>query len=174
VVIRPRDPLFLLSGQETVMYLSTPLSLRVQVGEPAALLREVAMLRLSDTWFGPSTREGEICYAGRTHARHDLAEVPRRAHRAITPLKIVNHAASVLPLDRISLPVPLLSVYGAADGRLWTEGVSLQRASDSDMATLKIDRSPPAYAGEVVRLAGPRQPAARGGVVRAFSLLFKE
>ncbi|MFU8814337.1 MAG: hypothetical protein ACNA7W_03265, partial [Pseudomonadales bacterium] len=106
VVIRPRQPVFLPSGEETLMYLSSPLSLRVEAGDPAVLLRELPMLRLSDTWFGPSTREGELCYSGKTHARHTLAEVPRRTHRAITPLRVRNEAATPLPLDKISLPVP--------------------------------------------------------------------
>ncbi|MCC5860712.1 MAG: hypothetical protein JJT93_02235 [Gammaproteobacteria bacterium] len=175
VVIRPRTPLFLLPGAETTMYLSTPLYLRIQVGEKApVVLRELPMLRLSDTWFGPSTREGELCYAGKTHARHTLDELPRRVHRAITAVRIANHAPSTLPLERLSLPVPLLSVFGGVDGRLWTQGVSLQRGSDSDLAALKIDEKPPGDAGSVTRLAGPRQLPARGGVVRAFSLLFRE
>ncbi len=175
VVIRPRTPLFLLPGAETTMYLSTPLYLRVQVGEKApTVLRELPMLRLSDTWFGPTTREGEICYAGKTHARHSLDELPRRVHRAVTAVRIANHAPNALPLERLSLPVPMLSIFGGADGRLWTQAVSLQRGSDSDMASLKIAEKPPSEAGDVSLLTGPRQLPARGGVVRAFSLLFRE
>lgn len=175
VVIRPRSPVSLLPGSQTTMYLSTPVTLRIQVrGTPPLVLREVPMLRLSDTWFGPSTREGELCYAGRTHARHALEELPRRVHRVITAVRIVNHAPSALALERISLPVPVLSVFGASDGRLWTQAVSLQRSSDSDMAALRIDDKPPAEAGAVEPLSGPRQQPERGGVVRAFSLLFRE
>lgn len=172
VVIRPRQLVYLPSGQETTMYLSTPVTLRIHLDDPAVTLGELPMLRLSDTWFGPSTREGELCYSGKTHARHELSEVPRRVHRAITPLTIRNAAPTVLRLEKLNLPVPLLSVYGAADGRLWTQGLSLQRGSDSDMAALKIDASPPAEAGEVKLLSGPRQTQSRAGLVRAFSLLF--
>lgn len=172
VVIRPRQPVFLPSGEETTMYLSSPLSLRVEVGDPAVLLRELPMLRLSDTWFGPSTREGELCYSGKTHARHTLAEVPRRAHRAITPLHVRNEAATPLGLDKISLPVPVLSLYGAADGSLWTQAVTMIRGSDSDMAAMRIERAPADYAGPVSLVAGPRREQARGGLVRAFNVLF--
>jgi hypothetical protein len=172
VVIRPREPVFLPSGQETTLYLSTPLCLRIEVGEPASLLREIPMVRLSDTWFGPSTREGDMCYSARTHARHSLFDVPRRPHRAITPLLIQNHATSVLPLEKLSLPVPTLSVYGSDDGNLWTEGVSLVRASDTDLAALRIDNEPPRYARNATLISEPRQPAERGRLVRAFSVLF--
>jgi hypothetical protein len=172
VVIRPRQPVFLPSGEEVTLYMSSPATVRVEVGDPPVLLREVATLPLSDTWFGPSTREGELCYSGRTHARHSLAEVPRRAHRVITPVRIRNDVETPLPLDKFSLPVPVLSVYGAADGSLWTQGVSLIRTSASDMATLRIDQSPPHYAGRADLVSGPREPHARGGLVRAFSMLF--
>jgi hypothetical protein len=174
VVIRPWQQVILPAGEETVMYMSTPVSLRLEVGEPPVLLREVALLRLSDTWFGPSTREGELCYSGKTHARHALAEVPRRVHRALTPVHIHNRAGSPLPLDKISLPVPLLSLYGDAEGYLWTQGVSLVRTSDTDMAALKIDAKPPAAAGKAPLVTGPRELQARGGLVRAFSVLFRE
>lgn len=172
VVIRPRQPVFLPSGEEVTLYLSTPATVRVEVGQPPVLLREVATVALSDTWFGPSTREGELCYSGRTHARHDLAGVPRRAHRVLTPVHIRNEVETPLPLDKFSLPVPVLSVFGAADGSLWTQGVSLVRTSASDMADLRVDEGPPAEAGVAEPVSGPRQPHGRRGLVRAFSQLF--
>jgi hypothetical protein len=172
VVIRPRQSVFLPSGEETTMFLSSPLSLRIEVGEAAVLLREVPMLRLPDTWFGPSTREGELCYSGKTSARHSLAEVPRRPHRAISPLRIRNEAPTPLPLDKISLPVPVLSVYGAVDGSLWTETVTMIRGSDTDMAALRIEPGPPACASEAKLVSAPRREQSRGGLVRAFNVLF--
>lgn len=172
VVIRPRQPLFLPSNSETVLYLSVPVWLQIQVGTSRpTVLREVPALRLSDTWFGPSTREGEFCYSDKTRARSTLAEVPYRPHRVLTPVRIRNEADTVLPLEKLSLPVPSLSVYGAADGSLHTQGVSLFRSSDSDMATMKIDEKLPTSNGPMTLISTPRQPG-RGGLVRAFSLLF--
>jgi hypothetical protein len=172
VVIRPRQPVFLLSGQTITLYLSTPVWLKIMVGEPPVLLKELPALRLSDTWFGPNTREGELCYAGRTHARHDPKELPDRPHRAITPLTIHNKAAGPLPLEKISLPVPMLALYGDAGGKLWTQAVTLTREGQSDLASVRIDSSQKANGPELTRLAGPRQEPGRGGMTRAFSLLF--
>lgn len=172
VVIRPRQPLFLSSNSETVLYLSVPVWLQIGIGTgQPTVLREVPTLRLSDTWFGPSTREGEFCYSDKTRARSTLAEVPYRPHRILTPVTIRNEADTILPLEKLSLPVPALSVYGAADGSLHTQGVSLFRRSDSDMATMKIDEKPPSTVGQVSLISSPRQ-AGRSGLVRAFSLLF--
>lgn len=172
VVIRPRQPVFLLSGQTITLYLSTPVWLQVMAGEPPVLLKETPVLRLSDTWFGPNTREGELCYAGRTHARHDPEELPDRPHRAITPLTIHNKAPSPLPLEKISLPVPMLALYGNADGKLWTQAVTLTREGHSDLASVRIDSKEPDAGKALTRLAGPRQESGRSGVTRAFSLLF--
>lgn len=174
VVIRPRQPVFLPSGEETTLYMSSPVMVRVDVGEPPVTLCEIPTVRLSDSWFGSSTRDGELCYAGRTHARQYAEEVPRRTYRAITPARIRNEADTPLPLDRLSLPVPALSVYGTADGHLWTEGVSLVRGSNSELAALHIDHAPPDQAGAVEQLCPPRHSQSRGTLVRAFSVLFGE
>ncbi|MFU8831544.1 MAG: hypothetical protein ACNA7J_05235 [Wenzhouxiangella sp.] len=172
VVIRPRQPIFLLSQQTVTLYLSTPIWLKIQVGEPAVLLKEFPAQPLSDTWFGPSTREGELCYAGRTHARHNPSELPRRPHRAITPLTILNKASTPLPLEKFSLPVPMLALYGDVDGMLWTQAVTLTREGQTDLASVQIDSRPPDAAKGLTRLAPPRQEPGRSGLVRAFSLLF--
>ena len=172
VVIRPRQPIYLLAGQQVTLYLSTPIWLRVEVGEPATLLREVPVTRLSDTWFGPSTREGELCYAGRTHGRHEADDVPKRPHRAITPLHIHNKASTPLPLEKFSLPVPMLSLYGGEDGSLWTQRLSLTRQDQSDLAAVRIDPKPPAPELKLTLLSKPRQDPGRSGLIRAFSLLF--
>jgi hypothetical protein len=82
VVVRARQSVFIPPGEEAMLYLSTPVWVSIDLGEPARALREIPVLRLSDTWFGPSTREGELCYAARTHARNHLDQVPRRPHRA--------------------------------------------------------------------------------------------
>lgn len=172
VVIRPRQPVFLLSGQTVTLYLSTPIWLKVQVGDPQVLLKELPTLRQSDTWFGQNTRVGELCYAGRTHARHHIDELPVRPHRALTPLVIHNKANSPLPLEKISLPVPMLALYGDSQGNLWTQGLTLTRESQSDLATVRIDNKPAEENPSLTRLAEPRQAPERGGVTRAFSLLF--
>ncbi len=172
VVIRPRQPVFILPGEHTTLYISTPVWVRIQAGDPSRTLTEISVMRLSDSWFGPSTREGELCYSTRTHARNKLSEVVLRPHRAVTPVRIHNEADSQLPIEKLSLPVPLLSVYGGDDGSLWTESVSLTRTHESDMAALAIQPGAPRDAVGARLLTGPRTVAERHGFVRAFSGLF--
>jgi hypothetical protein len=172
IVIRPRQPIHLPGHEEITLYLSTPVYLRILAGSPPVLLREVPSLILSDTWFGPSTQEGELCYAGRTQARYRIEELPLRPHRAITPLLIRNRADTILPLEKISLPVPMLSLYGAADASLWTQRVTLVREGSSDLAKVRVDPEAPDLGVPIEKLAGARQDPSRSGLVRAFSVLF--
>ena len=171
VVIRPRQPVFLMGGQSITLYLSSPIWLKIEIGDPPILLKEFPIMRLSDTWFGASTREGELCYAGRTQARHNLAELPQRPHRAISPMTIHNESDQPVPLEKISLPVPMLSLYGADDGSLWTQRVNLMLETQADLARVKVDSNLPEVKRELERLAGPRLEGGRSGFTRALSLL---
>jgi hypothetical protein len=171
VVIRPRAPVFLLGGQTITLYLSTPIWLKVEIADPSVLLKEFPVMRLSDTWFGSSTREGELCYAGRTQARHKLADLPQRPHRAISPMTIRNETTRPIPLEKISLPVPMLSLYGANDGSLWTQRVTLTLEGGTEQARVKIDSSLPEVRRKLDRLAGPRNEGGRSGMTWALNLL---
>jgi hypothetical protein len=172
MVVRPRQAVYVLPGEETVFYISTPVWVGIVVGEKELLLHEMPVSRPSDTWFGPSTLTGEICYAARTQARNVLAEVPLRAYRVVTALRIENRADTPLPVEKLSLPVPFLSMWGRSDGSLWSDTVHLQRVTDSDMAAVRVEPGPPAHAKDATLLAKPRMQPSKGSLVRAFSGLF--
>jgi hypothetical protein len=172
MVVRPLQAVYVLPGEETIFYISTPVWVGVVVGEKEALLCEMPVSRPSDTWFGPSTLTGEICYAARTQARNVLAEVPLRAYRVVTALRVENRADTPLPVEKLSLPVPLLSTWGRSDGSLWSDTVHLQRVTDSDMAAVRVEPGAPAHASDAVLLAKPRAQASKGNLIRAFSGFF--
>lgn len=172
VVTRPESPFFLPAGEEMTLYISSPAWLRVTVGESAVEMLDIPIYRPSDTWFGPSTLKGELCYASRTHCRTTLEDVPFRPHRAITPVLLRNHCAEALLLERLSLPVPYLSLFSARDGRLWTEAVTLDREEGEEMAAMKWAKGPPPEARHAARIAEPRRSSESSLFVRAFSALF--
>jgi hypothetical protein len=162
-------------GEEAVVYVSSPLWVRIEAGKPGKLLCEVPVFRPSDTWFGPDTTEGELCYASRTFHRVRLEDVPVRPHRATTAVKIKNRAGSMLALERMQVPVAHLALFRAGDGHLWTQDVMFDRAGDDDFVALRLGgRSKPgAAAGEIKQIAGPRIPPSGNIVMRAFTSLFK-
>lgn len=170
VVTSPRVPLFLPPGESATLYVGSPLWLRLSAGEPPRTLREIPVRRPSDTWFGPSTREGELCYAVRTRAALEAERLLALPHRAVTPVTVDNRSPQPLTVERMKLPVRHLALYTAPDRALWTEAVSLTSRDGSEMASLEIDRRPPPEAGAAERLTGPREDEG-GFLTRAFSSL---
>jgi hypothetical protein len=189
VVVRPDSPLAIQPGETVTMFVSTPVWIVLTIAQPRRggakkgaagadgeplLLLEAPSERPTDTWFGPNTRTGELCYATRTSGRLDLDEVPQRPHRIVTPVRIENKAADALEFQRLQVPLPLLAVHRDANGALWTNGVTLTRDSGGDLAAVRVDRSPPrTAAGGVERLAEPRSIVAGNAVVRAFGRLLR-
>lgn len=156
VVVRPADPLIVPAGESALLFVSTPLWIAVATVDPPHALFEAPCFQPSDTWFGPSTVDGELCYASRTTGRLDLADVPVRPHRAITPVRIRNEAKDPLPLERLKVPVAILPLLAGPRG-LWTPRVSLTRAEGADRADVQVAPGPPSEAGAVTRIAEPRR-----------------
>lgn len=171
VISRPQTPFHILAGESVTLYVSSPLWLNVSTGTTKKILTEIPIQRPSDTWFGSSTREGELCYASTTHCRLNLEELPHRPHRAITPVLILNQANTTLSVDRLNLPTELLPLYACSDGQLWTPRITLIREKDGDMAALKIDNQPPHEANAAVQLCQPRKTTSNGALFRAFSAI---
>jgi len=171
VVIKPREPFQVQSGEEVTMYVMTPLWIRVAVGESNNKLRDFPSFRPSDTWFGSNTIEGELCYASSTLGRLRLQDLPDTPNRAITAVKIRNRSKTNLLLDRVKLPVQYLALYRDKND-LWTQSITLSREQNTDNASLQIGKGAPVEASEAERLTAPQLKAEKNLVVRAFSRLF--
>lgn len=173
IITRPVIPLYVPAGEKTTIFVSSPLWVLIEVGDPPVKLQEMPILRPSDTWFGPSTMEGELCYASRTYARMNLENIPTRAHRAITQIIIDNKAGTQLLVERLNLPVPYLSLFEASDGLLWTEVVTMIRTRDTGMATFQTGKRPPKEAPKAKLASEPREKPGQNMVIRAFGALFR-
>ena len=168
VVVRPSQPVSLPPKQKIVLYFSSPLWLQVEVDEPLVELAQIPLQRPSDTWFGPNTREGELCYSLRTSARMNRNFVPHQPHRVLTEVNVVNLADSILPIDIIQVPLPAMSLYAAASGQLWTQVLTLERRDKGDHAELKLGKNPPEHAVSPRKIASPRERTPRTNLIRAF------
>lgn len=168
VVIRPSQPISLPPRQEVVLYFSSPLWLQVEVDDPLVELAQIPLQRPSDTWFGPNTREGELCYALRTSARMNRHHIPYQPHRALSEVVVVNLADSVLPIDIMQVPLPAMSLYATASGQLWTQVLTLERRDRGDLAELKLGKNPPAHAESPRKISDPRELTPRTNLIRAF------
>jgi hypothetical protein len=174
VVSRPENPMHVPAGETMTLYVSTPLWMRV-VLPGDRLLTEVPSHRMSDTWFGTSTVEGELCYATRTSGRSRLESLPVRLHRAVTPLKVKNSANDSLLLERVQLPVRHLSLYRDASDALWTDPVRMNRAEGAEGADVQIRTGAPQEAEKSKRIQTARDESKRGlftSTFGAFGALF--
>lgn len=168
VVSRPINPLNIPVGEETKLYVNSPVWLRVTV--EGATLIEWPLERPTDSWFGPSPMEGEACYAIKILGRTRLEDVVWRPHRAVTPVRVVNEGDAPLRLARLALPAPNLSLYGAANGKLWTSAVTA-RASREGSVAVEVETGAPKEAGAAVELCGPRKDEA-GSFLRSVTAIF--
>lgn len=172
VVSRPRMPFSIVAGARTTVYVGTPLWMELRCGEDAVKLCELPLMRPPQTWFGSSTWEGELCYAGWTHCRTDPEEIPLRPWRAITPLLMLNQGKDGWLLDRVVLPVPQLSLYATPAGHLWTSGLDVSRDTDGHVGDIEVHHGEPSDPGPWTELARPRRSGSRSLLGRFYGKLF--
>lgn len=178
LVTKLEHPLRVLPGESASLYVCSPLWLRVETvqktGLPQKQLIEIPIFRLSDTWFGPADREGELAYASKVPVYLALREVPLRLHCAITAVMVRNLGSDSLVVDRIKLPMPQLSLFYSRKSGFWTDTVILERDQGSELATIRSEHEPPAEAAPHQFISPPRDGAMQErSVVRAFSGLFR-
>ncbi|MDX1631448.1 MAG: hypothetical protein R3234_06285 [Thermoanaerobaculia bacterium] len=170
LVTRPAIPLHLLPGQPVSLFVSSPLWIRIVAGGGSLPLTEVPTTRPPDTWFGPTTTEGELCYGSRTSARLQEEELPHRAHRAITEVRLRNPGSTDLLLERLGLPLPHLPLYWHRDRGFGTPRITVEQETPEELARVKIGDRAPFEEAELVspaRTAGPKNLLVRalGGLL---------
>lgn len=139
VVIQPITALFVSPHQQTTLFVSTPVWLNINTDNHSLLL-DTPIIKPSETWFGANTIQGEVCYATQVLARLDLEQLPIRPFRAVTPIRIINRQNKSIPIERINIPVPLLSLYAAEDGRLWTPTLEVEQLNHSRTPKVSISK----------------------------------
>jgi hypothetical protein len=175
LVNRLASPLHILPGESASLFFLSPLRLRIEVAENNKILQEIPIHRLSDTWFGPMSSLGELCYANSLPAFLELRDVPIRLHCAISTVSIRNAGKEVLRVERINVPLPRLSLFYSPRTGFWTDAFSFVCEEGGELASLKLDRQPPSEANPAQFVAGPRlAPQETMPVIRAVGALFRE
>lgn len=170
IVARPTTPIYLPTEESVDFYLSTPLWLRLGDGRYERHFYELPTQRLSDTWFGRTTTDGELCYASKKSAEERRADLQTHPARAITKTTISNLGDTTLLLERVALPLPSLSLFVADDGAFWTPSISVAGTAEG-LRRIDIAARPPEEARNPRRIAAPRIEASFG-ISRAFDAVF--
>lgn len=172
MVVQPERPLFVLAGQEVVLFVTTVVWVAAVVEADLTLI-EVPAQRPSDTWFGPNTLVGELCYASRTSARTDRSALTYMPHRAATPIAIRNHGVDTLWVEQLRVPLPALALYHDERNVLWTDAVQFVREHHDSQAALTIPGTSTLLPATREVIQPPRAPLAAGTIVQAFSRLLR-
>ncbi len=173
VIVNPATPFRIPPGEQVRVFVSTPLWFEIRAGRERKPLVDEPIFRPSDTWFGPSTREGEFCYADKTSARMTLDSLPQRPQRAMAGVWVQNPGRTSLPLERLRVPFPLLSLFESPSGLLWTEAITLTREEDGQSAALELESKPPPDLIDASPLSPPRLESPQGYLHRTFGGLFE-
>ena len=169
VIARPLAPFSVLGGEEVTLWVSLPVwvQIRFKGATSARPVLDLPVTLPSDTWFGPSTAVGELCYATRTRAFRDPSDLVVRPHRVLTCVEIINRGVDPLPIERLSVPAPHLSIMmDEVSGGLVTEPVRFEHDAGGQFANFTVK------SGKGVLLAPARQKVERNVMIRAFSSLF--
>lgn len=167
VIVRPETPFALLGDDEAVMYVSTPVWVRVETGGEGRTLLDIPAYRPSDTWFGSPVGDGELGYASRTRARVRLDAVGFVPARAMTEVTIRNHASDTFVLERVAVPTPALRLFADMGGMLWTSAVTVEREVGGETARVRVADHPPQHATGWREVTPPREPETRNVIARA-------
>jgi hypothetical protein len=170
VVSRPYTQFTVPAGEATTIFVGTPLWFAL-AGEPGGIVFEIPIRRPSDTWFGPSTREGELAYASRTSGRLNLENITVSPYVAITEVHIHNGSSTPLLVERLNLPVPFLSLFQTEEGNLYTERVTFEQTEGTSLTKFHMEEAHLALKNGAKLIARPRQSPHKGMLVRAFEVL---
>ncbi|HUT62575.1 MAG TPA: hypothetical protein VMZ04_01335, partial [Anaerolineae bacterium] len=173
VVIHSETPFYVLPNQHISFYVSSPLWIRIETGTPSVKMMDIPIIRPSDTWFGPSTMEGELCYASKSYGRLKLDDLQFRPHRAITVVLLRNQTEKSVLLKSLNLPVPKLSLYESEDGYLWTQPVVLEMKRDAESAELGLKLRPPKEAQKPKKICEPREQSSVNILTQALHRLIR-
>jgi len=172
IVARPETAFQVLPEARIDLFVSTPVWVRAAVGEPGQEILDAASWPLSDTWFGPSTIHGELCYAVTTSARLHFENLKLAAYRAVTLVRLENRSAEIVALERLNLPAPHLSLYADAGANLWTQTVSVKLTSGGSLVEVDLGKGPPEIAPDPRLVSGPRAEVQRNVLTRVRHALF--
>lgn len=172
IVVRPSSALRILGGEKVQIYVSTPLWFQALIPSSNTCILDIPFWRPSDSWFGLSHIQGELCYAKYTDARFKLESLERRPHRATTAINIHNKDSQILSIERLNVPVSLLNIYADDSNTLWTNSIDVTRESDGNAVELHLGKSAPANVANATLVSRARITDSRHTLIRTISSLF--
>lgn len=173
ITCKPKVTVTLFPRQQVSLFVGLPLWLQLHMEGIATAILDIPTVRISDSWFGPDTRKGVICYASTNNEQLDLKPTINHGTRASLEVRVNNNSDQILSLDKVSIPVPHLALYVDKDRKFCTRRMTLTREQDEN-ASLAIDdvMSFGHADSDVTLVTQAREDIGRSKITKALSALF--
>lgn len=172
MIARPSSPLTILAGEKIQLFISTPVWFYAELLPSGKCLVDLPFWRPSDSWFGSSTIDGQLCYAKYTSAKTNLEDLDLHPHRATTAIMVHNRHNKALTINRINVPVNYLTLYSDDKNQLWTSSISIKIEGESADVELIIDKHFLSEFEPQTLISKPRISSEHGKLIRRISHLF--
>lgn len=143
MVIRPNKPFTIMPEEEIKIYVSSPLWMTILAPDSKMPISDIPFWRPSDSWFGPSTMSGDLCYSKYTDAKMEKELIEKRSHRATTIVTIKNAQEEPLYIERLNLPTPALRLYSDQEGELWTDQIFITQHIEHSKSVSHVRHTSP-------------------------------
>ena len=147
--------------QKLSFYLKMPLSVQVfhSKNQPANLLSEIPVKRLSDTWFGDSYSGEPAFLLGTQHFRK-ASDVNPSSYEAICPVTIFNNSPGVLKVERLIIRVENMTLYNN-NGNIITSLLAIEYKGKETISSASYHFSRVHHGEKEDILANPRSWASK-------------
>ena len=81
---------------------------------------------------------------------------------------------AMLGIDKLSIPLPYLALYGGDDGSLWTDPITLQHENLTSLTRFQLNQQLPQGITSRHQLAAPASTPDKHGLIRAFTGIFNQ
>ena len=171
MIARPSVPLSIMPGQTIKMYISTPIWFTALLQNKSLPVFDVPFWRPSDTWFGPNTLTGDLCYSKYTDAKINFDKLEKNSNRAITVISIKNNDKAALKVERINIPVPLLRLYCDSENKLWTDKINIIQKTERGHPVSELRHSAPDNVAELTLVADSRITSSKESILASIKNL---
>lgn len=173
ITCKPKVTVSLFPKQQISLFVGLPLWLQLHMDGIETALLDIPTVRISDSWFGPDSRKGVICYASTNNEQLDLKPTVNHGTRVTLEVRVKNNSDAILSLDKLSIPVPHLALYVDKENEFYTRRMTLTREQDEN-ASLTIDdvMSCGLTDSDVTLVTKAREDIGRSKITKALSALF--
>ncbi|MDF7806550.1 hypothetical protein P4E94_03805 [Pontiellaceae bacterium B12219] len=166
LIVRPEMPMCLMPRETALLFIGIPVWLGITFGAKREQAVDIPTSVLSNSWFGSFT-DGELCYAIKTWARQNQADLLPNNSRVVFPLEVRNASSEKLKFERLCIRPQNLNIY-QGNTRLWTNKGRVSYRGEENWSRLVYAPRPPEYDQAAKLLCKAREPVHRGAILQTF------